>query len=132
MSPCGPGPTGGTGQGGGLANENGGVLTVSDSFIARNRAIGGAGDGGNGGSGLGGGIFNGGPSQIGAPSLTLQRTLIVLNHADGGASVGGSAGLGQGGGLYLSLGGVASADPWTLIFANDASTSDDDVFGILD
>ncbi len=28
-------------------------------------------------------------------------------------------------------GGMASADRWTLIFANDASTSDDDVFGIL-
>jgi hypothetical protein len=24
---------------------------------------------------------------------------------------------------------LASADSWTLIFANDASTSDDDVFG---
>ena len=46
-------------------------------------------------------------------------------------AVGGSAGLGLGGGLYLAPGGVASADPWTLIFANDASTSDDDVFGIL-
>jgi hypothetical protein len=43
----------------------------------------------------------------------------------------GSAGLGQGGGLYIAPGGLASADLWTLIFANDASTSDDDVFGIL-
>lgn len=31
----------------------------------------------------------------------------------------------------FATGGLASADLWTLIFANDASTSDDDVFGIL-
>ena len=92
----GAGPTGGTGQGGGIANENGGVLTVSDSLIALNRAIGGAGDGGNGGNGQGGGIFNGGPSPFGTPSLTLQRSLVALNRADGGAAVGGSAGPGPG------------------------------------
>src|SRR5207244_1422168 len=122
----GAGPTGGTGQGGGIANLNGGVLTVSDSLIALNRAIGGTGGlGGNGGNGQGGGIFNGGPSPVGTPSLTLQGSLVVLNQAEGGnAGSGGSAGLGQGGGLYLGLGGLASADLWTLIFANDASASD--------
>jgi hypothetical protein len=126
----GVGPTGGNGLGGGIENENGGVLSVSNSLIALNRAIGGA--GGIGGNGLGGGIFNGGPSPVGTPSLTLQGSLIALNSADGGGAVGGgSTGLGVGGGLYLSPGGVASADPWTLIFANDASTSDDDVFGTL-
>jgi hypothetical protein len=41
------------------------------------------------------------------------------------------AGLGQGGGLYLTPGGVACADLATAIFANHASTSDDDVFGDL-
>ena len=127
----GAGTTGGNGQGGGIANLNGGVLTVSNSLIALNRAGGGAGDGGNGGNGQGGGIFNGGPSPVGIPSLTLQRSIVAFNRAIGGASNGGSAGSGVGGGLYLSLGGVASADPWTFIFANDASTSDDDVFGIL-
>jgi hypothetical protein len=129
----GAGPTGGNGLGGGIENENGGVLTVSDSLIALNRALGGAGGpAGSGGNGLGGGIFNGGPSPVGTPSLTLQRSLVVFNQADGGvAGEGGSAGLGQGGGLYIAPGGLASADAWTLIFANDASTSDDDVFGVL-
>jgi hypothetical protein len=128
----GAGITAGNGQGGSIANLFGGVLTVSDSLIAINRAIGGAGDGGNGGNGQGGGIFNGGPSPAGAPSrLTLQRSLVVRNRAEGGASNGGSPGLGQGGGLYLSPGGIASVDPLTFIFANDASTSDDNVFGIL-
>src|SRR5262249_7062769 len=108
----GAGPTGGNGQGGGVANLNGGVLTVTDSLIALNRAIGGAGGlGGNGGNGQGGGLFNGGPSPVGTPSLTLQSSLVVLNRADGGAAgEGGSAGPGQGGGLYLTPGGVACAD----------------------
>jgi hypothetical protein len=129
----GTGPTGGNGLGGGIENENGGVLTVSDSWIALNRAIGGAGGpGGNGGNGQGGGIFNGGPSPVGTPSLTLLGNLVALNRADGGAAgEGGSAGLGQGGGLYLTPGGKACADLLTAILANDASTSDDDVFGNL-
>lgn len=126
----GAGTTGGNGQGGGIANLNGGAITVSDSLIALNRTVGGAGDGGNGGNGQGGGIFNGGALPIRPSRVTLQGSLIALNQADGGVSVGGSAGLGQGGGLYLAPGGLASADR-TLILANDASTSDDDVFGIL-
>ena len=56
----------------------------------------------------------------------------MFNRAVGGAAGdGGTAGLGQGGGLYLSPGGVASADPLTAILFNYASTSDDDVFGVL-
>ena len=128
----GAGTTGATGQGGAIANENGGVLTVSDSLIALNQAIGGASHGGNGGNGLGGGIFNGVPNPFGTPSLTLRRSLVVFNRAAGGAAGdGGTAGLGQGGGLYLAPGGVAIADSLTTIFFNDASTSDHDVFGVL-
>ena len=127
----GAGPPGGTGQGGGIANENGGVLTVSNSLIALNQAIGGVGDG-TSGNGLGGGIFNGGPSPVGTPSLALQRSLVALNQAEGGAAGGGgSAGLGQGGGLYLTPSGVAFADLLTAILTNHASTSDNDVFGVL-
>lgn len=127
----GVGSIGGNGQGGGIANLNGGDLTVSNSLIALNRAIGGAGDNGNGGDGQGGGIFNGGAIPVRPSSLTLQRSLIAHNRADGGTSVGGSAGEGVGGGLYLTPEGVANADLRTWIFANDASTSDDDVFGNL-
>jgi hypothetical protein len=128
----GAGPTGGIGQGGGIANSNGGVLTVSNSLIALNQASGGASYSGIGGDGVGGGIFNGGPVPVGAPSLTLERCLVVFNRAEGGAaSAGGFAGLGIGGGLYITPGGLASAEPWTIIFGNGASTSDDDVFGIF-
>jgi hypothetical protein len=126
----GAGTTGGIGQGGGIANLNGGVLTVSNSLLLLNEAIGGAGDGGNGGNGQGGGIFDGSPSPVGTPRLTLDHSLVALNRAEGGAGTGG-AGVGQGGGLYLAPAGVASTDPGTLIIANHASTSDDDVFGIL-
>jgi hypothetical protein len=126
----GAGPTGGTGQGGGIANEFGAMLTVSNSLIALNRAVGGAGESGNGGNGLGGGIFNGAATPFGAPTVTLDRSIIAINSAEGGESDGGSVGQGVGGGLYIGPGGFASAD-LTAILANDASTSDDDVFGIL-
>ncbi len=128
----GVGPTtSGNGQGGGIANLNGGVLTVTRSSVTLNRAVGGAGDGGNGGSGQGGGIFNGGAIPIGPPSMRLDGSLIVFNRAAGGAAgAGGAVGLGLGGGLYLAPGGVASAQR-TAVFANQASTSDDDVFGTL-
>ncbi len=127
------GGTGGAGQGGGLNNLNGSIGTLSDSTVILNTATGGAGGvGGNGGNGQGGGVFNGGPSPVGTPSLTLLRSLVALNRADGGAAgPGGSAGLGQGGGLYLTPSGVAFADLATALLANDASTSDDNVFGSL-
>jgi hypothetical protein len=128
----GAGATGGTGQGGAITNENGGVLTVSDALIALNQAKGGASQAGNGGNGLGGGIYSGAPNPFGTPSLTLGRSLVTLNRAAGGAAGGGgAAGLGQGGGLYLAPGGVASADSLTTIVFNSASTSDRDVFGVL-
>jgi hypothetical protein len=126
----GTGPVGGAGRGGALANLNGGSLTVSSSLIALNEAIGGAGTAGNGGVGQGGGIFNGGPLPIGAPTLTIQRSLILYNQAEGGSSTGGAEGQGFGGGVYVTPGGIANADAWTFVFANDADVNDD-VFGTL-
>jgi hypothetical protein len=126
----GSGDTGANGHGGGITNENGGILTVANSLIALNRAIGGEGLAGNGGNGLGGGIFNGPPNPFGTPNLTLNRDLVLFNQAEGGASTGGTAGQGIGGGVYVGPGSAASAN-LTAIRANDASTSDDDVFGIL-
>jgi hypothetical protein len=128
----GTGPTGGAARGGALVNLNRGTLTVTDSLIALNQAVGGVGTAGNGGVGQGGGIFNGVSNPLGAPTLTLAGSLIALNKAEGGAATGGgTAGQGVGGGVYLAPGGTASADPWTFIVWNDASTSDDDVFGVL-
>lgn len=111
----------GAGLGGGIANYLGGTTDITGSLLVHNRAT-----GGDGGLGAGGGVFNGGPSPLGTPTLTLHGCLVAHNRAEGGA-----AGMGVGGGLYLAPGGVATADPLTVIFANHASTSDDDVFGIL-
>jgi hypothetical protein len=65
-------------------------------------------------------------------SLTLMGTTIDRNHAIGGAAgLGGIDGEGVGGGIYVTSGGLACVDALTAIFANHATTSNDDVFGIL-
>jgi hypothetical protein len=116
----------GAGLGSGIANSLGGTADVTGSLLVLNRAT-----GGTGGLGAGGGVFNGGPSPLGTPTLTVLDNLVALNRAEGGAAgADGSTGQGVGGGLYLAPGGVASAEQ-TTIFTNHASTSDDDVFGIL-
>ena len=102
-----------------------------------NLAQGGAGAaGGNGGNGLGGGICNfyDGTPPVPSPSLTLLATNVIANRAIGGAGgPGGAAGLGQGGGLYndSAHGAVVSMDTFTKIKGNEATTSDDDIFGIV-
>jgi hypothetical protein len=130
------GPRGGNAGravGGGLASAAGAIAVLSDTTLLRNRVQGGAGAaGGNGGNALGGGIFSAGPSPADTVNLTLTRTVVVDNRADAGpGGVGGNPGLGQGGGLYVDPSGTACADAATVIAANHASTSDDDVFGDL-
>ena len=122
------GGNGGAGQGGGIINFNHSNGTLADSLLIANEAGGGAGGlGGNGGNGQGGGAYDDATS-----SLELIATDIVFNQAIGGAAGGGgSAGQGVGGGLYVAPGGVATADKRTVIFGNYATTSDDDVFGVL-
>ena len=124
----GSGADGGYAWGGGISIHLGSVLTVSNSRVDHNRAIGGDGGlGGNGEDGQGGGIFVDAQS-----SLTLMATTIDRNLAIGGAAgLGGIDGEGVGGGIYVTPGGVACADALTAIFANHATTSNDDVFGIL-
>jgi hypothetical protein len=110
------------------------MLTLSDSDVRDNRSIGGAGGaGGDGGDGPGGGIFNGNPVPVaGNPILYLYGTNVTGNQAVGGAAgAGGTEGLGVGGGLYNQVGAVAYADARTGIKGNKATTSDDDIFGIV-
>ena len=54
------------------------------------------------------------------------------NKADGGAAgSGGADGQGVGGGVYVADGATVYADALTEIIDNHASTSDDDVFGVI-
>ena len=121
----GPGGNGGDAWGGGLAALLGATLTVNNSTVDHNLALGGEGE--DSGNGLGGGIYEDAVSP-----LTLRGDTVRHNRASGGdGDDGGSDGQGIGGGLYLTPGGVACADSQTVIDANHASTSDNDVFGTL-
>ena len=124
----GPGGNGGDGWGGGLAVFLGGTLTVSSSTVDHNLAFGGAGgSGGNGADGEGGGIFEDALSIVTLTGATVEHNLAM----GGAAGLGGSDGEGEGGGVYVDAGGTLCVDLVTNITNNHASTSDDDVFGVL-
>ena len=109
-------------------------LTLVDCLVVDNLATGGQGGaGGNGGNAFGGGIINANPIPVTAtPILTLLNTLVSSNDALGGvAGIGGASGAGAGGGVYNQIGALANIDALTIISGNDASTTDDDVFGTL-
>ncbi len=140
----GAGGNGGNAVGGGVYNGRftgtPASLELIDSLVFANLARGGAGGaGGNGGDGLGGGIFNGNTTATGAlittdpfPILDLDNTDVIGNQAIGGAAgSGGSAGSGIGGGLYNQIGAVAEVDAASTISGNHASTSNDNVFGVI-
>jgi hypothetical protein len=132
----GAGGAGGEGLAGGMANGLRGFvfgandtssLTVSGCTLVGNVVLGGTGGtGANGGDGLGGGLL------VGAGSAMLLDTRIVNNDALGGnAGTGGSVGEGIGGGVYVADAATAGADAQTVIRGNHASTSHDDVFGVI-
>jgi fibronectin-binding autotransporter adhesin len=121
----GAGAAGGVGQGGGYYSTSFLTLPTSVSFqnslVTLNQATGGA-----GGSGASGGNADGGCLFIDAgTSGTLLSSAIIANQATGGA--GGSAGQGVGGGAYNL--GTLDVDALSIIFANLASTSNNNVFG---
>jgi hypothetical protein len=130
----GTGGVGGTGGGLGGGVLNGrvsdltgapSVLTFDQSMIAGNQAIGGTGGcGGNGGNGKGGSLY-----VLSGSTITLTSVQVRGNQATGGAA--GQAGQGAGGGVYVQSGATVFADALTIISGNHASTSDDDVFGVI-
>jgi hypothetical protein len=84
----------GAGFGGAITNILGVSLTLSNSTVSDNRALGGrGGDGGDGGDALGGGLAN----LLGA-SLTASGSTLTHNQALGGDGPGG--GNGSGGGVF--------------------------------
>src|SRR5262249_50980119 len=80
--------------------------------------------GGTGGAGEGGGLY----SQPTA-TATIRHSIPARNQANGGPGI--SIGAGQGGGVFIVASGAVCVDVFTIITANVASTSDDDVFGTL-
>jgi hypothetical protein len=127
----GAGAKGGDGLGGGiliglLGAPSVSSLTVTGTLITGNQAVGGIGGlGGNGGNGLGGGLF------ATSGTTCLEQVSILGNLAlGGGAGSGGNAGQGVGGGLYIDPLATAGAED-SNIFGNLASTSNDDIFGVL-
>jgi fibronectin-binding autotransporter adhesin len=119
----GAGSVGGFGRGGGIDNAGRATATIIGTLIADNQAVGGSGTV-TGGDGIGGGLYNEVRSDV-----TLRGCTVTSNQALGGS--GPTAGRGIGGGIYNTPGGTVWVDVLTLIFANNASTSEDDVFGIL-
>jgi hypothetical protein len=112
--------TGGGGWGGAVGIVSGTASDTGGTF-SNNSAIGGT--GGTGGNGLGGGLFN----NTGA-TLTLAGSTVTQNMALGGEEgTGGSDGQGIGGGIYNF--GTFSFDAATIIALNQASTSNDNIFG---
>ncbi len=130
------GGTGGIGAGGAAYNDAASTLSISLSLISLNTAEGGAGGsgGGSGGAADGGAIDKAGPDDVYSPSLpgtvlSLSNTVVIANLAQGGSAADGSdVGLGIGGGLYLAEGGTAALKS-TVVAANFASTTDDNIYG---
>jgi hypothetical protein len=93
----------GLGAGGGIWNA--GILTVLDSNLAHNTALGRDGENGaDGGDGLGGGIY------VAGGTVSLLDITIRHNRAMGGdGDSGGNGGNGFGGGLYVADGTVTVA-----------------------
>jgi hypothetical protein len=134
-----------------LATPSKGSSAVAAAGLAHSRL----GASGNGGSALGGGIFNAVVNPIfGATTLTLEQWTVTANQATGGAGgAGGNGGAGLGGGLFNGFGatvtmthtnvtaneagrgiynlGTFYMDQFSAIEGNHASTSNDDVFGLI-
>ncbi len=89
--------SGGAGQGGAVYND--GTLTLLDTTLTANQAIGGNGGAiGHGGGGFGGAIYN----DAGLVSIT--NSTLAANQAVGGT--GGTAGIAQGGAVFTRSGSV--------------------------
>src|SRR5262249_55431896 len=109
--------------GGGISIHLGSVLTVSNSRVDHNRAIGGDGGlGGNGEDGQGGGVFVDAQSSLTLMATTIDRNLAIR---------GGGRGRGSQRAGGRRRGAVACGDALRAILANHARPSNDAVFGIL-
>lgn len=126
------GGQGANAYGGGIFSGNSALPTAATLTIRQSVVSGNTARGGSGGQGQGGGIYNGN-LVLGAtpPVATMLSSIVVGNQALGGAG-------GIGGGIYTT--GTFNASPigffnfnplGSVLFANRATTSNDNVFGTL-
>ncbi|HZY87574.1 MAG TPA: hypothetical protein VFE78_22235 [Gemmataceae bacterium] len=91
-------------------------LTVGDSSVTLNRAVGGDGGaggvggvGGAGGNGEGGGLFDSRNGFTGQATVTVSGSFVLANAAEGGAGAGGAnGGNGLGGGAFIDVGATGA------------------------
>jgi hypothetical protein len=117
----------GTGLGGGIfstGNFNASTLVAWNVTLASNQALGGAGTSGGlvAGAGWGGGLFVW--NQGYATDVTFGASTIAGNEAAGDGG-------GVGGGVYVVPGASVCIQDDTVISGNEATSSNDDVFGAL-
>ena len=130
--PGGAGANGGDAKGGGLASGSGNSGDASSLVVSNCQLIGNVAQGGTedssavGGDAMGGGLF------VRSGTAILQGVLVSGNQAQGGTdSQGNTTGQGLGGGVYVDPSASATADMQTLIAGNQASMSNDDVWGTI-
>ncbi len=109
---------------GGALDSLAGTLTINGCTITGNQALGAA------GAAAFGDAFGGGAFTASGGSATIFGTLVTANDALGGlGGSGGSDGNG-GGGLYVATGASVSLQK-TKVRGNFASTSDNNIYGIV-
>jgi hypothetical protein len=129
------GYAGGIASGAGIDNSRGAIAILANSIFSLNEARGGAGGAGaSGGAAVGGGLANAvfafAFGSTDASSLIVSNCQLIGNRAQGGtegsSAVGGD---GLGGGLFVGSGTAVLQG--VLVCGNQASNSDNDVWGTI-
>jgi hypothetical protein len=132
----GAGAKGGTAVGGGISNADFafafGIPDTSSLIVSNCQLIGNVAQGGTAGSSAQGGDGLGGGLYAASGTVVLEAVLAIGNQAQGGVDgQGNTTGNGLGGGVYVDPRASATADLQTLIAGNQASKSNNDVWGTI-
>jgi hypothetical protein len=121
--------------GGGISNADSTLVGLTDTsslVVSICQLVGNVAQGGTEGSSAMGGNSLGGGLYAASGTVVLQAVLVSGNQAQGGAdSQGNTTGQGLGGGVYVDPSAGATADMETLMAGNQASKSNNDVWGTL-
>jgi hypothetical protein len=133
-----PGGKGGAAFGGGILVGGGCVVSINDTTITGNTALGGRGGDGANYKGIHVGSYGGGDARGGGlfvysdtASVTVRTTRVTSNTAQGGSGPYGINGEGIGGGIYIHFSPPVAIDAFTLanLAGNKATTSHNDIYG---